>query len=176
MSSQLTQDLGRLVLGGYPPRAPTDPYVDALETIRFLKQSLRFAATEVAESPVSYSAGLAVTRYWSSKPPACCPPTLCLLDAALPIPRGPWGASAAASPVLSRHCDFLPFLPPHFVMHSGTSQDRLRNAQDGSGQLRNRSGIGVSNTQCRGFLLVATCQNGRKVATSQRGFWRSGCD
>ncbi len=31
------------------------------------------------------------------------------------IPPGPRGSSSPDSSVLPRHCDFLPFLPPHFV-------------------------------------------------------------
>ena len=36
MNSSSSYFSGRVALGGCPPRAPTDPYVDALDTIRFL--------------------------------------------------------------------------------------------------------------------------------------------
>jgi hypothetical protein len=106
---------GRVALGGCPPRAPTDPYVDTLDhTVPQVTPSLhqrhdaaanpsiairwRFGNTarEFKASQVFLAIGV-VTRCLASRPP------------------GPRGSSSPASTVLSRHCDFLPAIPPHFV-------------------------------------------------------------
>ena len=106
---------GRVALGGYPPRAPTDPYVDTLDhTVPQATPSLRHRHDAAANPSLAirwrygnttrefkasqvFLANGVVTRCLASHPP------------------GPCGSSSPASSVLSRHCDFLPPLPPRFV-------------------------------------------------------------
>ena len=50
-----------------------------------------------------------------SRYPAYVPTTSSMIPMPRFPPRGPRGRCSPASSVLSRHCDFLPSLPPHFV-------------------------------------------------------------
>ena len=78
---------GRVALGGYPPRAPTDPYVDALDhTVPQVAPSLHHGITP-RQTRQSLSGGVSVTPSESSMPLRGFPPTVWLLDASLPIPR-----------------------------------------------------------------------------------------
>jgi len=107
---------GRVALGGRPPRAPTDPYVDTLDhTVPQVTPSLcRDLASAVAD-PLSAIHG----RYGDTRQefdashvlPSNGRVTRCLAS----HPPGPRGPSSPASSVLSRHCDFLPAFPPRFV-------------------------------------------------------------
>ena len=106
---------GRVALGGYPPRAPTDPYVDTLDhTVPQVTPSLRQLHSS-RRTRRSLSVGVTVTPCRSSMPPmvflANGVVTRCLAS----HPPGPCGSSSPASSVLSRHCDFLPPIPPRFV-------------------------------------------------------------
>ena len=76
-----------MALGGCPPRAPTDPYVDTLDhTVPQVTPSLRRGIMP-RRTRHSLSDGVTVTPSGSSMPPRCFPPTVWLLDASLPIPR-----------------------------------------------------------------------------------------
>jgi hypothetical protein len=105
-----------VALGGCPPRAPTDPYVDALDhTVPQVTRSLcRDLASVVANPCCTIHRHFGHTR-WKFDAfqvlPADGRVTRCLAS----HPPGPRGSSSPVSSVLSRHCDFLPPFPPRFV-------------------------------------------------------------
>ena len=106
---------GRVALGGFPPRAPTDPYVDTLDhTVPQVTPSLRqrhYAAANPSFA-IRWRYGDTTREFNASHVfPANGVVTRCLAS----HPPGPRGSSSPASSVLSRHCDFLPPIPPRFV-------------------------------------------------------------
>jgi hypothetical protein len=84
----VNRSCGRVALGGCPPRAPTDPYVDTLDhTVPQVTPSPRHNLTSAVTNPYLLSVPISVTPRGSSKSSGCCLPTGELLDASLPIPR-----------------------------------------------------------------------------------------
>jgi hypothetical protein len=107
---------GRVALGGCPPRAPTDPYVVTLDhTVPRVTRSLCRDLTSAVANPYSairwYCGDTRREFSASHVVPSSGRATRCLAS----HPPGPRGPSSPASSVLSRHCDFLPSLPPRFV-------------------------------------------------------------
>jgi len=104
-----------VALGGYPPKAPTDPDVLTLEhPVPQVTPSLRRRHDAAANPSLAirwrfgdtkrefnasqvFLANDVVTRCLASHPPGSC------------------GSSSPDSSVLSRHCDFPPPIPPRFV-------------------------------------------------------------
>ena len=76
-----------MALGGYPPRAPTDPYVGTLgHTVPQVTPSLRQRHNAAANPSLAirWRFGNTTQEFNASR---CFPPTAWLLGASLPIPR-----------------------------------------------------------------------------------------
>src|SRR5208337_4027040 len=105
----------RVALGGCPPRAPTDPYVDTLDhTVPQVTPSLHQRQYVMANPSfaIRWLYGNTMREFNASQVfPANGVVTRCLAS----HPPGPCGSSSPASTVLPRHCDFLPPIPPCFV-------------------------------------------------------------
>ena len=112
--------LGRVDLGGRPPKSPTDPDVQN-SSIRF------FASCRYQRDPRSF-----VNRYPVSVYLACFRTTVHEDDASFP-PQGPSGWFPCFIGTM-RHCDFLTVFSPHFVSFAwrylGASEFRPRAASD----------------------------------------------
>ena len=99
----------------FPPRAPTDPHVDTLDhTVPQVAPSLRHWHNAAANPSfaIRWHCGNIIREFKASQVfPANGVVTRCLAS----HPPGPCGLSSPDSSVLSRHCDFLPSIPPRFV-------------------------------------------------------------
>jgi hypothetical protein len=154
----LKKQNGWVALGGCPPRAPTDPYLDALDhTVPQVTPSLhpRHDAAANPSIAIRWRFGNTTREFKASQMLlAIGVVTRCLASHS----PGPRGSSSPASSVLSRHCDFLPALSPHFVAfvwrYHGNTRLSLppsrRVADDGPGVVRPVAPAGISSVETTG--------------------------